>query len=199
VTYTSSSLVKAYVGASGTADDTLIGNLVTYAQKIVETYTGRVFDGTSTSTRYFDAIEDVEDRKLYFDEDVFSISTIYNRADAGAGSESIGTSSYVTIPRNYKPYYAIELLSSANKEWDYQDDPETGIRVTASWRYSETAPSDIVQATTRLAAFLYRQKDTSSDLDRPLLTDSGVTILPSQVPHDVKQMLEPYRKRFVKA
>ena len=198
MTYTSSSLVKAYVGASGTADDTLIGDLVSRAQKFVESYTGRIFDGTSTSTRYFNAVEDVEDRTLYFDEDVFSISTIYNRADAGAGSESIGTSSYVTIPRNYKPYYAIKLLASANKEWDYQDDPETGIQVTASWRYSQTAPSDIVQATTRLAAFLYRQKDASSDLDRPLLTDSGVTILPSQVPNDVKQALEFYRKRHVR-
>jgi len=56
-----------------------------------------------------------------------------------------------------------------------------------------------VQATTRLAAFLYRQKDSNADLDRPLLTGDGVTIMPSSLPHDVRQILDPYRKRFVKA
>ena len=195
--YTTRDLVTAYVGATGTGDDALIDDLILRAQKIVETFTGRIFDGTGTSTRYFDAVADVKDRTLFFDEDVASITSIRNRADDASGSESITTSHYVTIPRNETPYYGVKLLASANKEWDYQDDPEKGIEVVASWRYSETAPADITQATTRLAVFLYRQKDTSSDLDRPLLTGDGVTIMPSQLPNDVRQMLEPYRKRHI--
>ena len=196
MTYTDAALIKAYAGALGTSDDALLDDLADRAQKLVENYTGRVFEGTGTSSRSFDAVADVEDRTLYFDEDAVSINTVTNRADGTP--ETIGTSSYITLPRNRTPYYGIRLLASANKEWDYQDDPESGITVVANWRYSATPPDDIVQATTRLAAFLYRQKDTNSDLDRPLLTDAGVTILPSQVPHDVKQTLEFYRKRHVR-
>ena len=196
MTYTDAALIKAYAGALGTGDDALLDDIADRAQKLVENYTGRVFEGSGTSSRSFDAEADVEDRTLYFDEDACAIVAITNRADGTA--ETIGTSAYVTLPRNRTPYYGVRLLASANKEWDYEDDPETGITVVANWRYSSTPPADIVQATTRLAAFLYRQKDTNSDLDRPLLTNSGVTILPSQVPHDVKQTLEFYRKRHVR-
>jgi hypothetical protein len=196
VAYTTTALVKAYVGASGTADDTLIDALVISAGSIIETYTGRVFDGTSTSTRNFDAISDVDGRTLYFDDDIASITTVTNIADGT--SETIGTSAYVTHPRNDTPYWGISLLASANKEWSYQDDPEGGITVLGSWRYSETAPGAVAHAAKRLTAFLYRQKDSNSDLDRPLLTNDGVTLLPSQLPNDVKQLLEPYRKRVVR-
>ena len=198
MTYTDAALIKAYAGALGTGDDALLDDLGDRAQKLVENYTGRVFEGTGTSSRSFDAVADVEDRTLYFDEDAVSITSIRNKADSATGSEAITAAQYVTLPRNRTPYYGIRLLASANKEWDYEDDPETGVTVIANWRYSATPPDDIVQATTRLAAFLYRQKDTNSDLDRPLLTDAGVTILPSQVPHDVKQTLEFYRKRHVR-
>src|SRR3989304_766196 len=80
--------------------------------------------------------------------------------------ETITSAHYVTIPRNKTPYFGVKLLASANKEWDYQDDPEMGITVVANFRYSVTPPEDVVQATTRLAAFLYRQKDSNADLDR---------------------------------
>ena len=198
MTYTDAALIKAYTGPLGTGDDALLDDFADRAQKLVENYTGRVFEGLGTSSRSFDADADTEDRTLYFDEDACSITTVRNKADSQSGSEAITSAQYVTLPRNRTPYYGIRLLTSANKEWDYEDDPETGITVVANWRYSSTPPADIVQATTRLAAFLYRQKDTNSDLDRPLLTDSGVTILPSQVPHDVKQTLEFYRKRHVR-
>ena len=197
MTYTDGTSVKAYLSITGTADDALIGTFVSQAQKIVESYTQRVFDGSGTSARYFDAVVDVDDHTLLFDEDVYSIVSVKNRADS-ATPVTIGTSGYVTLPTNRKPYYGIRLLTSGNNEWDYEEDPERGILVTASWRYSESAPADIVHATTRLAAFLYRQKDSSADLDRPLLTGEGVTILPSQIPHDVRQILEPYRKRYVR-
>ena len=199
MTYTSAVLIKAYLGPLGTGDDALLDELGDRAQKIVETYTQRVFEGTGTSSRKFDAVADVDDRTLFFDEDVVSITSITNRADADSGTEAITSAHYVTIPRNKTPYFGIKLLASANKEWDYQDDPEMGITVVANWRYSVTPPDDVVQATTRLAAFLYRQKDSNADLDRPLLTGDGVTIMPSSLPHDVRQILDPYRKRFVKA
>ncbi len=198
MTYTKQALVKAYVGATGTGDDALIDELIVAAKGYIDTFTGRVFDGTSTSARSFTVGEDTEGRTLFFDEDVAFISSIVNKADSDAGTEAITSAHYVTIPRNKTPWRAIKLKSSANKEWDFEDDPEGGITVTASWRYGTSAPAAIQEAARRLVVHLYRQKDSSSDLDRPIITDAGVTILPSMVPKDVMTVLNMYRKRHVK-
>lgn len=57
-------------------------------------------------------------------------------------------------------------------------------------------PTDIVAACRRLAAWLYRQKDTQQgDLDRPILAGDGSVIMPSTLPKDITDMLMPYQKR----
>jgi hypothetical protein len=198
MTYTKASLVKAYVGATGTSDDALIDTLIVAAKGYIDDYTNRTFDGTSTSARAFTVGKDTEGRTLFFDEDVAFISSIVNKADSDSGTEAVTSADYVTIPRNKTPWYAIKLKASANKEWSFEDDPESGITVTASWRYGTSAPAAIQEASRRLTVFLYRQKDTSADLDRPLLTGDGVTIMPSMVPVDVRKILDVYRKRHVR-
>lgn len=53
-------------------------------------------------------------------------------------------------------------------------------------------PVDVMTATRRLTAFLYRQKDTQADIDRPILAGDGTVIMPSALPQDVAQILRPY-------
>lgn len=56
-------------------------------------------------------------------------------------------------------------------------------------------PASIRQACTRLAAFLYRQKDNQSgDIDRPVLTGDGSVIMPTTLPRDVQVLLQPWVK-----
>ena len=56
-------------------------------------------------------------------------------------------------------------------------------------------PTDIVAACRRLAAWLYRQKDTQQgDIDRPLLAGDGSVIMPTTLPHDVEKILQPYTR-----
>jgi hypothetical protein len=56
-------------------------------------------------------------------------------------------------------------------------------------------PTDIVQACRRLAAFLYRQKDTQAgDTDRPILAGDGSVIMPTTLPQDVEMLLQPYMR-----
>lgn len=188
--------VRAYTGVEKSGDDALIDTFITESIAFVEAYVGFSFDGTSTSTRNFDAISDTEGRVLNFDKPAVSLTTVTNDADAGSPTV-IGTSAYVTIPRDETPYWGISLLASGNNEWTYTSDPEMGITVLANWRWSTTPPSDVAWAVTRLAVFLYRQKDTSSDVDRPLLTGDGVMILPSRFPKDILDILNHYRNRFV--
>lgn len=191
--YTTAANVKTYLGIGVEGDDTLITSLISRATKWVENYTGRVFESTGSTTRRFTVGTHTDGPLLFFDEDCVSISTVTNLADA-ATTETISSSEYVTLPRNFGPYYGIRILDSSDKSWDYADDPEMGITVAGNWAYSTTPPADIVHAVIRLTGYLYRQKDAQV-FDVTTIPDAGVIQTPVGIPADVKMILEPYRRR----
>lgn len=54
-------------------------------------------------------------------------------------------------------------------------------------------PTDIVTACRRLAAWMYRQKDTQqSGTEQPLFSSDGTIVMPSSMPIDVMQLIYPY-------
>jgi len=56
-------------------------------------------------------------------------------------------------------------------------------------------PPSIRQACIRLAAYLYRQKDTQGgDSDRPILAGDGSVIMPTSLPRDVQELLREWVK-----
>lgn len=56
-------------------------------------------------------------------------------------------------------------------------------------------PASIRQACTRLAAFLYRQKDTQGGTqEQPILAGDGSVIMPTTLPRDVQILLQPWVK-----
>lgn len=176
-------------------DNSLLQSLITRAIAYIDNRAGFSFEATSDTTRYFDAAThpngDVFGRVLTFDKWCASITTVTN------GDGTVITSSYYTTePRNDGPFYAIKLLPSSGYVWeaDSNEDTENAISVAGKWAYAETAPQNIKQTTTRLALWYYRQRDNSSDMDRPLLAE-GVTILPAQIPSDVNAIIDMYRWR----
>lgn len=192
--YCAASDVKTYLGLTGADDDTLLAALVTRAQKWIDDYTGRVFESSTTATtRRFTVGKHTDGRMLFLDEDLSSVTAVVNLADASA-TQTISATEYVTHPRNRTPYYALELLGSSNKSWDYADDPEMGITVSGRWGYSTSAPADIVHACVRLAGYMYRQKDAQV-YDTTIVPGSGEMIIPKGIPLDVKQILDPYRQK----
>ena len=186
-------------------DEALVNSLLDRASALIDTYCDRYFASDSDKTdvgssdvyvtRKFDALEDVDGFYLYLDRDLCEISSITN---GDSDSTTVSSSDYVTEPRNETPYDAIKLLSSTGTYWEYTTDPEDAISIAGIWAFSKTAPDDIVHATVRLTSWMYKQRvNTDADLDRPLLTNDGVTIMPSQLPADIKTILEPYRRRFI--
>ena len=183
--------LKDYLGISSSGDDTLLGEMLTRAQAIIEASTNRIFEAASNSERRFDALADVEGEVLYLDEDLAAVNSITNGDVAATGGTS---DKYVTEPRNEPPFYAIRLLDSANLAWEYDQDPENAITINGKWAYSESAPADIEQATIRLAAFLYRQKESNTDVDRTMQLADGSVVLPSGLPRDVLAIIRRYKK-----
>ena len=191
--YTSISAVNTYLGTSGAGDDALITSLITRAQAVIDTYTGRTFEHSSVGvTRYYTVGVDTEGRDLYLDEDLCAIDSIVTDADGAAPATLVATE-YVTYPRNYKPYHKICLLSHSTNSWTYTSNPENGIELTGKWAYSSSAPDDIVHACIRLTSYFYRQKD-SQVFDVTAIPDAGIISMPKGIPEDVKIDLMPYRK-----
>jgi hypothetical protein len=191
--YVTLSGLKTYADFQTTNDDSLLLDLITRAESIVESYTGRKFAVSGITVRYFDAIEDVYSSTLYLDEDLAGITVVIN----GDGTEIL-SSEYVTEPRNETPIYGLKIKSSSGKHWTYQNDPENAITISGYWGYSTTPPEDIQHAVIRLSSWLYKQRETDINSDRPILTDAGVTIMPAKLPSDVLTILNGYKKLKVK-
>lgn len=189
--YASSSDLKTYLNITSSGDDVLLADVLTRAQALIEAATNRVFEAAANSNRLFDAVADVEGAVLYLDADLASINSITN---GDSGATAISSGQYVSEPRNEAPYFAIRLLDSASLAWEYSTDPENAITVNGKWAYSESAPTDIVQATVRLAAFLYRQKESNADVDRVMHLPDGSMLLPSGLPRGVTSIIRRYRK-----
>lgn len=187
MSYASTVQLKDYLGiASTVVDDNLLDDLIERAEGLIDAYTGRKF-AAETATCYFDS-DFVDGQELnLWGYDLLTITKLTN----GDGTE-LTSNEYRLFPRNDSPKWLIRLDSG--KSWSFSDD-DSEITVTGTWGYSETVPADIEHACVRLAAFLYRQKDTSADIDRPMITGDGVTIMPSALPIDVTRMLDRYKRR----
>ena len=182
--------LKEYLGIESATDEPMLLTFLATAQRTIDSYCARTFEATADTVRTFDSQRDVDGYTLTVDSDLCAITSIVN----GDGT-TISNSHYVTEPRNETPYYAIRLKASAGKVWTstVSGDSENAITITGKWAYSTSAPSDIAHVCKRLAAYIYRQKDNAGDLDRAVIAGNS-TILPAQIPSDIKLMLAPYRR-----
>ena len=188
--YASLDDLTQYLGIDdSTADDGKLTQFLARAQAEIDNETRRVFEVVADSTRWHGA-GSIQGRTLFLDGDCCAITSITN----GNGA-TVAASEYYTLPRNRTPYYALELYSDSTVAW--VDGGRSGgqIAVTGKWGYSLTAPADVVQATVRLAAWFYRQKDNAAG-DQAIVT-GDVTVLPARLPEDVRKLLWPYLRVLV--
>lgn len=185
--------IREYLGISETSEDAFLLSIANRATAIIDTVTKRRFRADTDETRYFNAIEDVDGRMLWLASagDLASLTNVVN----GDG-QAIPPSEYLLEPQYFPPFFGIILKSGSTYRWTYEDMPENAISVTGRWAYSVEPPEDITHACIRLSAFLYRQKDTSADLDRPIHTMDGSILMPSSIPSDVSAILQRYARRI---
>lgn len=181
--YTDVTTVKTYLGISSTADDALLQTLIDAACAYIDTRTRRTFEAAADTVAYYDA-SDIHDGVLYLRGDLAALTSVTN----GDGS-TVATSDVLLLPRSGPPYWGIRMRSSG-PGWTVDDD----IAVTGRWAYSTTAPADIAHAATRLAAWLYRQRDNQGDGDRVIVSPDGTTLMPSRIPNDVEAIIRAYAR-----
>lgn len=201
--YIASSDVKQYGGIpdTDTVDDAELTLLISRAQKFIEEYTGRVFqsDTDSLSTRYYTASLDVNKERLWLDKDLNTVGT----DGIVAGTDTLSSSDYVTMPRNDKPYYAIDLTANTSLSWTEPDSDgnyENVIAVHGQWAYASDTPADIQHACLRLVKYFYKLGRLSDETaDRPIVLESGAIVQAADFPKDVLAILNMYKYRPVRA
>jgi hypothetical protein len=177
-----------YLNTSQTDDDVLLASLITKASQAIDTHCMRTFV-RRTETRLFDAVQDTDGNILYVDDDLIGVISLTN----GDG-EVLGASTYVLLPANEYPKYAIKLKSGGSKSWTFNTDPEEAISVNGTWGYqnSTTAPADIQHAAARLATWYYHQRQ--APFETTGFPDLGQVVVPSALPEDIKGLLAPYMR-----
>lgn len=171
------------IADSLTGDDDLISDYVTQASRTIEALTERSFTGTNGTMTYDCCEPTVIGRKLFFDQDVINVYSVVN----GDG-ETVTSSEYRQLPSNHTPKYGIELLPSSNKSWTYDVDWQDAITVAGTLGYCLDAnrPADITLAATKLAAWLYQNRDNAEQTVRYA---DGSSEVPAQAPALVLKIL----------
>jgi hypothetical protein len=192
--YATIAQLQDYLDISG-PDAAATANLnmaLTNACAVIDRHTHRTFAASADTTRLHDGTR-IEGHRLWLDGDLAQLTSVTN----GDG-EVIPLNALRFEPLNITPYFALSIKSGSGYGWTltgqaFGDDPEA-IEVTGRFAYSVTPPDDIVQATLRLSAYLYRQPANAMDLDRAVIVGNA-TIAPGAIPADVFMMLRPYQAR----
>lgn len=192
--------LKRYLGsqADEAVDDDLFEELITQAEAYIDHETHRHFEATTETRRFhlgtptswndglISALSIDNPRQLILDADLLTITTLQDQN----GARTFAATDYVLLPTNETPKHSILLIDDV---WTWVDTRLEAAIVTGTWGWSVTAPADIAMITRRLAAFLYRQKD-SQVFDTTAVFEGGVLTIPQGVPRIVEMVINRYRK-----
>lgn len=192
--------VRTQLGISSTADDALLSLYVSQASRAIETHCGRRFSGV-VGTLHYDLLSTqvggrVRGRVLYFSTDVLKIDALYN------ASALLLETDYRLLPVDnaflYSTYWArhaVELLPSSGQSWQVKDngDLQGAISVVGTFGYclASDRPPDITLAATKLAAWLYQNRDNSGAAVQ--MADGSVS-MPAELPQFALKVLSRYMR-----
>jgi len=186
--YATLAQLKDYLSITSNVDDALLTDLLVRATAIIEQMTRKTFAASAASSRTFGREVMLWDGLLKRDY-LLLPSGVYI-AQLVSATDGDNAPIPLTEIDTHPPDAPYTVLARRDKRWCGASQQAT---ITARWGYSIAPPADIVHATIRLAAWMYRQRGTANDPDRPTVADGGLVLLPSALPDDVRAVLERYR------
>jgi len=186
--YATLAQLREYLSVTTTVDDALLTDLLVRATTIIEQMTRKTFTAPAAASRQFGREVMLWDAQLRRDYLLLPSGVYIAQLVSAADGDNapIPPTEIATHPPD-APY---TVLARRDRRWCGASQQAT---ITARWGYSIAPPADIVHATIRLAAWMYRQRGTANDPDRPTVADGGLVLLPSALPDDIRAILERYR------
>lgn len=171
--YTTLADLKQYLGISSASDDALLSSLIAAAQELIDDLTGRTFEAVADTRE----ANQVVGRTLFLRHDLLAITSITD-----ADGNAIATADVSPLAGEWPT----RVLIIDHGRWPIP------VLITGQWGYSNVAPAAISHACIRLASWMYRQKDAQV-FDAAGQYDVGRLTIAPAIPHDVEQMIAPYR------
>ncbi len=185
MSYATVAQVRDYLDISSTADDALLTALISRARIIIDRLTGMTFAVPTDATRYV-AVEYARGDTLWLPPRWMLAQPPTTVALPNATTIPI---SAIRLQPPDPPHVALRLTDPA---YTWQQGGAGDIAITGRWGWSVMPPDDIVHATIRLTAWLYRQRSASGEGDRPTVADGGLVVLPMRLPRDIETLLSRY-------
>jgi hypothetical protein len=185
--YTTVSLVKASLGipVAVTSEDAAITAAIAAAQALIDNYTGRTFEASTTTVRTYiprtASILDVDDIATT----VGLIIKVDNDQDGSFETTLAVTTDYVLVG-NDTPY---RRVTNVNAGWPLSLYGRPTVQVTAKFAFSETAPDNIKQAALLLACRLYQRKASPLGFQAGAIAEFGPVRI-SRTDPDVAALLQ---------
>lgn len=169
-------------------DDELLTRLIALATQLIVNEVGFPLVAETETTRKFD-LDCIRGRAIYFDCPLVELTEVTN----GDGTV-IPLSEIVLYPANDVPYWGLQLARGSSYYWLGRATGRTEqvIELKGWWGWSKTVPVDIQFETDRLALFLLRQRDHSTELGSLIRTYDGNILMPTRLPSDVLERLQKY-------
>jgi len=122
----------------------------------------------------------------------YDLLTITELLNGDADNTEILAATYWLLDRNYgPPYRAIQLTTNDGIYWEW--DIDEWVSVAGTWGFSTTAPQDIKQAATVMAAYFYRQRKAQV-FDVTAIPEAGVITIPVGIPATVTKIITRYKR-----
>ena len=185
--YLTTAELKTYLSITGAGDDTLLGRMCDAAEALVEQKLGCKVVAVS-ATRYYDAIKDVRANGADLVVDYHDVLTSVTNGDAVA----VSTSNIQRMPVNGTYKNRLHLKASSGLTWTYSTDPVAAITVVATWGLVVNAaavPAHIEEITQEIAAWLYRNRDSSMSSEILAVARGGTILMPGKMPPALQSML----------
>jgi hypothetical protein len=149
-------------------------------------------EGDSTAVRYFDGEGRID---LWIDE-CTSITSVAQTEYPGNSyaSMTLNTDYWRSDGAKYDnaPYRLLEVNPNSTR-FVYWPHWRRGVKISAVWGYSTTAPEPVKEAVAIIARKFYHLRDGAGESDSAAITDFGM-IVPSAIPPKVRAFLAPYKR-----
>lgn len=194
--YTTTALLKARLGITDTADDTILAAIITAVSRLIDDYAGRRFYA-ATETRYYTAAH--YDRLLV--DDLLSVTSLQTDPDGDGVYDYTWTANtdYALGPYNAtleaqpQPYWWLEVRPYGS--YRFPAGVPRGVKLAGSFGFSSTTPVVIGEACLLACEQTYRQKDNpygtigggEFSVETRMMTGAGLHPF-------VRRMLDPYRR-----
>ena len=195
--YTTLSQLKAKLGVTDSADDTMLENIIEGVSRWIDAYCGRVFYSSTTGeVRTYTPLT----YNFTPTDDISSITTV--KLDTGTRSygTTMATTDYDTLPINAvaKGMPIMGIQTTPNGAYAFYPTIELSVQITGTFGFSNSHPwlETVREACEIQASRIYKRKD--SPLGVMGMTATGEVQLIEKLDPDVEAMLAPPIRRMIR-